>query len=64
MEMYKVKKDFSPIIFSEVFSMCQQNRFDLRQKLDSAISREKCANHGFERLTYLGPKNGINTVKY
>ena len=54
--MYKVKNGLSPFIFSEIFPIRQQKRFNLRQNLDFAILRIKSVNHGFESLTYLGPK--------
>ena len=55
-EMYKVKNGLSPDIFSEIFPIRQQNRFDLRENLDFAIPFVKTVNHGFESLRYLGPK--------
>ena len=54
--MYKVESGLSPVVFSEIFSIRQQKRLNLRQNLDFAIPPIKSVSHGFESSLYLGPK--------
>ena len=55
-ELFKVFKGLSPVIFAETFPVRQQSQYNMRNYSYFAMPRAKTVNHGLESLTYLGSK--------
>ena len=56
LELSKVFKGFSPVIFAEAFPVRQQSQYNMRNYSYFAISRAKTVNHGLKSLSYIGSK--------
>ena len=55
-ELFKVFKGLSPVIFAEAFSLRQQSQYNMRNYSYFALHRAKTVNHGIESLSYTGSK--------
>ena len=55
-ELFKVFKDLSPVIFAEAFSVRQQSQYNMRNYSYFAMPRAKTVNHGLESFSYIGAK--------
>ena len=55
-ELFKVFKGLSPVIFAEAFPVRQQSQYNMRNYSYFAMSRAKTVNHGLESLSYIGAK--------
>ena len=55
-ELFKVLKGLSPVIFAEAFSVRQQSQYNMRNYSYFAMPRAKTVNHGLESLSYIGSK--------
>ena len=55
-ELFKVFKGLSPVIFAEAFPVRQQSQYNLSSYSYFAIPRAKTVNHGLESLSYVGTK--------
>ena len=55
-ELPKVFKGLSPVVFAEAFPVRQQSQFNMRNYSYFAMPRAKTANHGLESLLYIGSK--------
>ena len=55
-ELFKVLKGLSPVIFAEAFSVRQQSQYNMRNYSYFAMPRAKTVNHGLESLPYIGSK--------
>ena len=55
-ELFKVFKGLSPVIFAEAFPVRQQSQYNMRNYSYFAMPRAKTVNHGLESLLYLGSK--------
>ena len=55
-EMYKVHRDISPEILSDLFPLSQAEQYNLRSRSQFIIPNVKPVNQGFECLRYLRPK--------
>ena len=55
-ELFKVFKGLSPVIFAETFPVRQQSQYNMRNYSYFAMPRAKRVNHGLESLSYLGSK--------
>ena len=56
LELFKVFKGISPVIFAETFPVRQQSQYNMRNYSYFAMPRAKTVNHGLESLSYLGSK--------
>ena len=54
--MYKVRKDLSPAIITELFEHKEQHYYNLRNNAEFAIPAIRTVYHGSESISYLGPK--------
>ena len=54
-EMFKVYRNISPPIFSEIFHRSDEN-YNLRINSDFAMPNIRSVFHGSESISYLGPK--------
>ena len=54
-EMFQIKHGQSPEIFSDIFTQTTQH-YNYRQNRDFRIRSIKSVYHGFESISYLGPK--------
>ena len=55
-ELFKVFKGLSSIIFAEAFTVRQQSQCNMRNYSYFAMPRVKTVNHGLDSLSYIGPK--------
>ena len=55
-ELFKVFKYLSPVIFAEAFPVRQQSQYNMRNYSYFAMPRAKTVNHGLESLSYIGSK--------
>ena len=55
-QLFKVFKGLSPVIFAEVFPVRQQSQYNMRNYSYFAMPCAKTVNHGLESLSYLGSK--------
>ena len=55
-ELFKVFKGLSPIIFAEAFPVRQQNQYSMRNYSYFAMPRARAVNYGLESLSYIGSK--------
>ena len=55
-ELCKVFKGLSPVIFAESFPVKQQSQYNMRNYSYFAMPRAKTVNHGLERFLYIGSK--------
>ena len=55
-ELFKVFKGLSPLIFAEAFPVRQQSQYSMRNYSDLAMTRAKTVNHGLESLSHIGSK--------
>ena len=55
-ELFKVFKGLSPVIFAEAFLVRQQSQYNMRNYSYFAMSRAETVNHGLESLSYIGLK--------
>ena len=55
-ELFKVFKGLSPVIFAEAFPVRQQSQYNMRNYSYFAMPRAKTVNHGLESLSYIGSK--------
>ena len=55
-ELFKVFKGLSPVIFAEAFPVRQQSQYNLRNYSYFAMLRAKTVNHGLESLSFIGAK--------
>ena len=53
--MFKVYRNISPPIFSEIFLRCDIN-YNLRINSDFAMRKVRSVFHGSESISYIGPK--------
>ena len=56
LELLKVFKGLSPVIFAEAFPVRQQSQYNMRNYSYFAMPRTKTVNHGLESLSYIGSK--------
>ena len=55
-ELFKVFKGLSPVIFAEAFPVRQQSQYNMRNYSYFAMPHSKTVNHGLESLSYIGAK--------
>ena len=55
-ELFKVFKDLSPVIFAEAFPVRQQSQYNMRNYSYFAMPPAKTVNHGLESLSYISSK--------
>ena len=55
-ELFKVFKGLSSVIFTEAFPVRQQSQYNVRNYSYFAIPCAKTVNHGLESLSYIGSK--------
>ena len=55
-ELFKVFKGLSPVIFAEAFHVRQQSQYNMRKHSYFAVPCVKTVNHGLESLPYIGSK--------
>ena len=55
-EMYKVLKELSPSIFSNIFNTSNCNRYELRNQSEFVVPFKHSVRYGSESIAYLGPK--------
>ena len=55
-ELFKVFKGLSPVIFAKAFPVRQQSQYNMRNYSYFAMPRAKTVNHGLESLSYTGAK--------
>ena len=55
-QLFKVFKGLSPVIFAEVFPVGQQSQYNMKNYSYFAMPRAKTVNHGLESLSYIGSK--------
>ena len=55
-ELFKVFKGLSPVIFAEAFPVRQQSQYNMRNYSYFAMPHAKTVNHGLESLSYIGSK--------
>ena len=53
-ELFKVFKGLSPVIFAETFPVRQQSQYNMRNYSYFAMPRAKTVNNGLESLSCLG----------
>ena len=58
-ELFKVFKGLSPVIFAEAFPVRQQSQYNMRNHSYFAMPCAKTVNHGLESLSYIGSYMGI-----
>ena len=56
LELFKVFKGLSPVIFAEAFPVKQQSQYSMRNYSYFALPRAKTVNHGLESFSYIGSK--------
>ena len=59
-ELFKVFKGLSPVIFAEAFPVRQQGQYNMRNYSYFAMPRVKTVSHGLESLSYIGSKLWYN----
>ena len=55
-ELFKVFKGLSPVIFAEAFPARQQSQYNIKNYSYFAMTRAETVNHGLESLSYIGAK--------
>ena len=55
-ELLRIFKGLSPVIFTEAFPVRQQSQYNMRNYSYFAMLRAKTVNHGLESLSYIGVK--------
>ena len=55
-ELFKVFKGLSPVIFAEAFPVRQRSQYNIRNYSYFAMPRAKTLNHGLKSLSYIGSK--------
>ena len=55
-EMYKIKNDLSPLIFTELFEQRNEQHYDLRKNSQFTKPPVRTVYHGSESIPFLGPK--------
>ena len=55
-ELFKVFKGLSPVIFAEAFPVRQQSQYSMKNYSYFAMPRAKTVNHGLESLSYIVSK--------
>ena len=55
-EVFKVFKGLSPVVFAEAFPARQQSQYNTKNYSYFAMPRSKTVNHGLESLSYIGAK--------
>ena len=55
-EMYKIKNDLSPLIFTELFEQRNEQHYDLRMNSQFTKPPVRTVYHGSESIPFLGPK--------
>ena len=55
-ELFKVFKGLSPVIFAEAFPVRQQSQCNMRNYSYFAMPRAKTVSHGLDILSYIGSK--------
>ena len=55
-EMYKIKNDLSPLIFTELFEQRNEQHYDLRKNSQFTKPPVSTVYHGSESIPFLGPK--------
>ena len=55
-ELFKVFKGLSPVIFAKTFPVRQQSQYNRRNYSYFAMPCAKTVNHGLESLSYIGSK--------
>ena len=55
-EMYKIKNDLSPLIFTELFEQRNEQHYDLRKNSQFTKPPLRTVYHGSESIPFLGPK--------
>ena len=55
-ELLKVFKGLSQVIFAEAFPVRQQIQYNMRNYTYFPMPRAKTVNHGLENLSYIGSK--------
>ena len=55
-EMFKVNKGLPLAIINDLFPLKETNNYNVRHKLFFKIPRNGTVRHGFESISYLGPK--------
>ena len=71
-EMYKIKNDLSPLIFTELFEQRNEQHYDLRKNSQFTKPPLRTVYHGSESIPFLGPKiwnilpdrlNNVNSIE-
>ena len=55
-EMYKIKNDLSPLIFTELFEQRNEQHYDLRKNSQFTKPPVRTVYQGSESIPFLGPK--------
>ena len=55
-QLFKIFKGLSPVIFAEVFPVGQQSQYNMKNNSYFAMPSAKTVNHGLESLSYIGSK--------
>ena len=55
-ELFKVLKGLSLVVFAEAFTVRQPSQYNMRNYSHFAMPRTKTVNHGLESLSYIGSK--------
>ena len=55
-ELFKVFKGLSPVVFAEAFPVKQQSQHNMRNYSYFAMPHAKMVNHGLESFSYIGSK--------
>ena len=55
-ELLRVFKGLSPVIFAEAFPVKQQSQYNMKNYSYFAMPRAKTVNNGLESLSYIGSK--------
>ena len=55
-EMFKLKRDMTPVLIKELILPNRQRRYELKSNPDFVVPVAKLVRKGFESLSYLGTK--------
>ena len=55
-EMYKIQYGIAPTIMDEIFTLNNQDQYNLGNQADFDVPKARSINHGSESVRYLGPK--------
>ena len=55
-EMYKIQYGIAPTIMDEIFTLNNQDQYNLGNQTDFDVPKARSINHGSESVRYLGPK--------